>query len=685
MAVKRQVVIGVASLAALYVGVSNALGLGELKLESALNQPLSATISLQGAEGMSPSDILVSLANPEAFEKAGIDRPFFLSDLRFIPVVENDRMTIRVESNRPVREPYLNFLVELRRPNGRMLREYTLLLDPPLFNSGSSPIAPQQPQQPVPQPLRSATRPAPVSEPERAPAEQPAQQLDLPDLQPQPGAGEHLTVSGDTLWDIAAASRPANSVSIRSNMLAIKALNPDAFVNDDIDRLRVGQPLVLPTPVQLGVEPGSERAADESQSTPETAGSAPFAPAETADAQQQAVAAQESAPQEDSSAPLIAGKLRIEEPGVSAAEADAAELLGRLQALEARFNVLLSELDSRDRQIASLQAELEVLREAQSSEETGAAIATGTLVDGEAGAGASSVDGSADPQSGAVAAEILPAQEEAPEESFLSKWWPALLAFFAFLLGVLVTRMRSRSAKAASEEEPEQDVEQAHSGLRPGTALIGSSMIARSVTTQPPKPVDPLDGVELYITYGRFAEARVMLDKAIADEPERLDLRFKQLRVLAELGDAKAFEEQQGAILAAGGDADRIEQIKSRFPALFDEDTIGLVEHVDHVEPLFDGEMDEDYETSPEDRNTPAMEGSQLNLNDFTLDPDWELIEGLTPGPAKKNDLKSTNTVIEDEAFESSLHEFPEVEELDDAHEDHFPGNSAGDRTSQKK
>ncbi|HSP32276.1 MAG TPA: peptigoglycan-binding protein LysM, partial [Halomonas sp.] len=133
MAVKRQVIAGVATLAALYVGVSNALGLGELQLDSALNQPLSASIQLQGGEGLSPDDIRVSLANQEAFQSAGIDRPFFLTDLRFVPVVENNRLFIRVESSRPVREPFLNFLVELRRPNGRMLREYTLLLDPPLY------------------------------------------------------------------------------------------------------------------------------------------------------------------------------------------------------------------------------------------------------------------------------------------------------------------------------------------------------------------------------------------------------------------------------------------------------------------------------------------------------------------------------------------------------------------------
>ncbi|MGB3597240.1 MAG: peptidoglycan-binding protein LysM, partial [Pseudomonas neustonica] len=91
MAVKRQIVLGAASLAALYVGVSSALGLGEMQLNSALNQPLSAIIVLQGAEGLSPDDVLVSLADAATFDDAGITRPFFLTDLRFKPVLRGNK------------------------------------------------------------------------------------------------------------------------------------------------------------------------------------------------------------------------------------------------------------------------------------------------------------------------------------------------------------------------------------------------------------------------------------------------------------------------------------------------------------------------------------------------------------------------------------------------------------------
>lgn len=706
MAVKRQVVFGVASLAALYVGVTNALGLGELRLDSALNQPLSATISIQGGDNLSPSDVLVSLAAPDAFEKAGIDRPHFLTDLRFIPVVENSRLIIRVESNRPVREPYLNFLVELRRPNGRMLREYTVLLDPPLFDGGAPAAAPvvpatsvassspatrsaQQPASPAleARPAAAPTGPRRQREPLTVAAE------DLPNLAPDPSARTHRTVSGDTLWDLAVRHRPDRSIAIRDNMLAIKALNPEAFVNGDLNRLRVGQELVLPTPEQLRSAGSQSAVAGSPDVAPRSeADATPRTPLDgTASAEQSAAAGSASGTDivEAVEPPtagareeaIVSGQLRIEETTVSAAEADAAELLGRLQSLEARFNVLLNELDARDRQIASLQAELEVLRQARDAEESADAFAGvpgGVLGGGEAQPGPASVEGSDAP--GSVQAEVLPTQEVRPQ-GFLATWWPAFVALGAFLLGLLAAGLRSRSPREEEEVIAEDIDEPTSAPVRPGTALIGSSMVARPVAVQQPKPVDPLDGVELYVTYGRFAEARSMLDKAIAEEPARLDLRYKQLRVLAELGDSRAFEQQEQEILELDGDEERIAQIKARFPEMFDD--AGLVQQIDRVEPLFDDEdLEGAYERTDEineidetgEASRQAAAGSQLNLNDFTLDPDWDLIEGLTPAPRKNKNVPAEDEAedIFDSGFESTLHEFPEVEELDDTHEQHF-------------
>ena len=140
MARVNRILVAFASGPILYSGLASAIGLGEITLHSALNQPLEAEIGLLDVGDLTDSDIKVSLASAEVFERSGVDRVLFLNDLRFSPMIRGSSGRIRVVSNKPVREPYLNFIVEVARPNGRLLREYTLLLDPPEF-SAYNPVA----------------------------------------------------------------------------------------------------------------------------------------------------------------------------------------------------------------------------------------------------------------------------------------------------------------------------------------------------------------------------------------------------------------------------------------------------------------------------------------------------------------------------------------------------------------
>lgn len=736
MAVRRQVIVGVASLAALYVGVSNALGLGEMRLDSSLNQPLSATIQLQDARGLAASDVIVSLADPDAFEKAGIDRPFFLTDLRFIPIFENNRLFIRVESTRPVREPYLNFLVELRRPGGRILREYTVLLDPPLYEPQRVTFA---------APAAALTQPR-ASRPDAAPsiprqADQAAgavstssrtQLQPLPDMQPQEGAEQYTTQAGDSLWDIAVNQRPDRSVPIRVSMSAIHALNPDAFIDGDIDRLRRGHTLTLPTRAQLvsaGAPPELLAGASEQQ---EPMADVPTSPVVTEESGAVPARTEEDAEDLAQQAPVVGtgtdtvsdplpdageaegngtslgqteeveadrdsveSRLRIEETTLEAVDADSAALLGRLNVLEGRFNVLLSELDARDAQIASLQAELEVLRQAKEAESTldgdlAGTIGAGSIGGGDTGAGPSSVAGSDDPVDGSIAVNVLPGEQPEPATSSFSwlSWLTIPLVFIAFLLGLFISRRRTRDDEDEDlqfEAEPEQE---SHVGGFSSNITTVPAMVARPVAQATSKPaVDPLDGVELYITYGRFAEARTMLDKAIDEEPERLDLRYKQLRVLAELGEGSGFAEQAEEVRELGGDMERVDHIKARFPLIFN-DNGDMVAQTHRPEPLLGEEEGEDTAafTSGVEEDHDESNTSQLNLNDFTLDPDWDLIDGLSPEPIRKtggkDSVSDVEKTISEAEFASGLHQFPHVEELDEDHDEHF---ASSDSRDQKK
>lgn len=114
-----------------YSAWSMALGLGEITVHSGLNQPLKADIALVDVGGLTQNDLSVRLATVDEFAVAGVERVFFLNDLKFIPILHGNRQMIRVTSSKPVNEPFLNFLVQLNQPNGRLLREYTVLIDPP--------------------------------------------------------------------------------------------------------------------------------------------------------------------------------------------------------------------------------------------------------------------------------------------------------------------------------------------------------------------------------------------------------------------------------------------------------------------------------------------------------------------------------------------------------------------------
>jgi FimV-like protein len=178
-----------------YSALAPALGLGEITVHSALNQPLRADIDLVDAAGLEEGDLSVSLATADEFSRAGVERVFFLNDLKFTPILRGNRSLIRVSSNKVVNEPFLNFLVQLNQPNGRVLREYTVLIDPP-GTPGIVPVADEpvtrSPNSPYPSvkpaiaPPTQAKKTAPKVEPSAAPVIDPvAEQLAASVLQNQ--------------------------------------------------------------------------------------------------------------------------------------------------------------------------------------------------------------------------------------------------------------------------------------------------------------------------------------------------------------------------------------------------------------------------------------------------------------------------------------------------------------------
>ncbi|MEE4163969.1 MAG: FimV/HubP family polar landmark protein [Woeseiaceae bacterium] len=256
-----------------------ALGLGEIRIDSALNEPLRAEIELLSATPEELSNLKVALASEATFERYGLDRPFYLTDLVFQVVKSGrgDGNVIIVSSPNPVTEPFLTFLVEATWSSGRLLREYTVLLDPPTFAppAASRPApavtAPERaepadsgriertpaprpaepaPARPAPEPVRPATTPAPTEpramEPEPAP--EPAPAPAPVDEAPYSTAadGDMLVQRGDTLWGIAARMRPDSRLTMNQTMLAIFRANPEAF-GGNMNLLRAGATLRMPS------------------------------------------------------------------------------------------------------------------------------------------------------------------------------------------------------------------------------------------------------------------------------------------------------------------------------------------------------------------------------------------------------------------------------------------------------
>lgn len=240
----RKLAVALALAGTLGTGMAHAVGLGQIKLESYLNQPLKAKIKLLDAGNLSPDQVIVGLASKQDFSQAGIKRTYNLSNLKFKVVRDSSgNMVVDVTTDKPVHEPFMDFLVDLNWPNGRVMREYTLLVDPPTYEKS-------QPAQAVTTAGSSTPRqPAPASAESQTGATQTAGAAGSPSSgAAKTGGGTYgPTQSNDTLWRIAERVKPSARVTTQQEMLAIRDRNPDAFIDGNINRMKRGQVLRLPT------------------------------------------------------------------------------------------------------------------------------------------------------------------------------------------------------------------------------------------------------------------------------------------------------------------------------------------------------------------------------------------------------------------------------------------------------
>lgn len=236
------------------------LGLGTLKQSSALNEPFDGRVEILGANARDADTITVKLADEAQFERAGVLREAVLLQLRFTVVDEGAKDYIQISSREPIREPFLNFLLELNWANGRVVREYTVLLDPPLYDP-----TPRRPSTQTVATTTTATPAAPT--PQAAPVATPATSAPAPSVRPAtpmaaPGSTLGVVAANDTLWSLASNNRPDTSISVQQMMLALLRANPDAFGDGNINILKRGAVLRMPNGDELTALSRSEAVAE---------------------------------------------------------------------------------------------------------------------------------------------------------------------------------------------------------------------------------------------------------------------------------------------------------------------------------------------------------------------------------------------------------------------------------------
>ena len=245
-------------IAGAYPAASNALGLGDIESNSHLNQPLRAKIAVLSGVPADASQLQVKLASPDVFNRVGVARPEFLNSLQFTPTVQNGKPVILVTSNSPIQEPFVNFLLEVSWPQGQLLKEYTVMLDPPVLLKPGNTVAGEasvraEPKsagtgtvrRPTPAPVQNAAAPATNQQAAAPDQARPEQAAAAPRPATKAGSRTYRVKPGDTLFRVA-SRLPQPGVSNDQMMIALFRANPGAFLEGNMNNLRSGAILRAP-------------------------------------------------------------------------------------------------------------------------------------------------------------------------------------------------------------------------------------------------------------------------------------------------------------------------------------------------------------------------------------------------------------------------------------------------------
>jgi pilus assembly protein FimV len=586
----------------------DAAGLGRLSVQSGLGQPLRAELEVTSVGRDEAPTLAVRLAPLSAFRAANLEFNPALTSVRFALDRRSDgAYFVRISSPQPVNEPYLDMMVELTWATGRVVREYTVLLDPPSLKTQPDIVAPAAPVAPpavaaapvAPTPRVAAPAPAPAPAPAAAasPAPAPAAPRAAP---PAPmastGGGTYTVKSGDTLGRIANENR--SSASLDQMLVALFQANPEAFINKNMNLLRAGAQLTIPSDAEAAGLAGAEaRREVQAQSADfaayrsrlaQAAGAAPVAAAPTAAAGGGRVTTKV----EDKSATAKPGADQLKIARVDESKAGAAAAAAAKADEAAAKQRALKEEQERAEQLRKTNEAIQKALEVQSK--AGAAAqkqaeqksAPPTAAPTPAPVAAAPTPAPAPAATAPAPAPVEPAKAEAPKMEAPPAPAPAPApapvaakkaappppppaeepSFIGDLLGNTTTQLglagivallaglfgwswyRKRKSETGDKFKDTGEGLQANSlfgatggqSVDTGTSTFNSSFIP-AASQLDSNEVDPVAEADVYIAYGREEQAEDILKEALRMQPDRHAVRVKLLEIYSRRGDKAAF------------------------------------------------------------------------------------------------------------------------------------------------
>ncbi len=581
----------------------HAVGLGKMRILSALDQPLEAEIELLSTTAAELNTHEVGLASRSDFTRAGVEYKPVLQDIQFETLVrDNGEVYVRLTTDNPVTDPFLHVLVAFEWFGGRLIREYTALLDPPLYAQGR-PASVSSPRI-----VGEAPRPAASGRVEQVTGGAPSPERPAP----RPVADGQLygpIARGETLSDIVSRLDLPPGVDEFQAMIAMLQRNPEAFIFGNINLVKEGSTVVLPTAQEMasisrvmasaeytkhlnswlayrGRVAGAQLAGTTgARPTPLPRAQGETAPTPLAEAGQEAGAGVSSGLSEDVLRIIGAGEDSSAAAGTAAGgdSDEVGELRSQLAMMEE--SLLSTELENRElrERLAALEEQIRetnrllrvqnaglAMAEQEAASAGGEPAAAGSTPDsGESAEATTAADGSASQVRVTSSDSMFASLRNLAQGDLL---WQLLLALagIVLLIGLIVAVRRRRSyaefeetmttggsydlrtqSTAYSNVAPVDSTQHTRTSQRGDSQQSGGSLLQSSFMTEMGAPgmgtmqtdeVDPVAEAEVYMAYGRDQQAMEVLQEAIRRDPSRSELKIKLLEVYQKRKDVRAFE-----------------------------------------------------------------------------------------------------------------------------------------------